>query len=279
MVSGAVFADHLIAQRLTDCILLVPVLTRGQHPLDSSVRRVAQLCRALQRGFGELDQFYRNVLTMLYTTSPSVHSLSSVPTYSRFLGPHLTELTINNEHVTLIYEKHLQANNPARAAFRATLCFGDGTTRPVVVKFTPTYCADMHRLLAALSTPRAPTLHYCDRDDSVRGLFVVIIDYVAPATDAQWTAAHSTALREAVAALHAQDYVHGDIRRPNIILVDANLILIDFDWGGYEGRAKYPSCIFLDEPSIQWHRDVTRGGAIKKDHDLHFVEKLVARTR
>lgn len=149
-----------------------------------------------------------------------------------------------------------------------------------MVKFTPTYCAGMHRLLAALPTPRAPTLHFCDRVDSVGGLFVVVMDYVAPAIDTLWSAAHSTALREAVGALHAQDYVHGDIRRPNIILVDdANLMLIDFDWGGSEGQAKYPSSIFPDEPSIQWYRDVTRGGAVKKDHDLHFVEKLVARTR
>lgn len=113
----------------------------------------------------------------------------------------------------------------------------------------------MHRLLAALPIQRAPILHFFSCIDSVGGLFVVIMGHVAPATEARWTAVPPAALREAVAALHTKNYVHGDLRRPNIILVnDANLILIDFDWGGHDGVAKCLGSIFLDEPRIQWQR-------------------------
>lgn len=133
---------HLIAQPLTDYISLIPILTcHDKDVLDLSVHCVIQLCRVFRRGFEGLDRFYRIIVTILTLRRlrSSVDSLSSASTYGRFLGPHLpvTELTINKEHVTLIYGEHLQANNPARAAFRATLRFADRTTRPVVVKFTP----------------------------------------------------------------------------------------------------------------------------------------------
>lgn len=101
----------LIAQRLTDYISLVPVLTcHDKDVFDLSVHCVAQLCRALRRGFEGLDQFYRNIVTTLTfrRVKPSAGSLSSASKYGRFLGPHLpvTELTIHKEHVTLIYGKH-----------------------------------------------------------------------------------------------------------------------------------------------------------------------------
>ena len=39
-----------------------------------------------------------------------------------------------------------------------------------------------------------------------------------------------SALEKAVKKMHAQDYVHGDLRTPNILVKDKKLFIVDFDW-------------------------------------------------
>ena len=45
-------------------------------------------------------------------------------------------------------------------------------------------------------------------------------------------------------------FVHGDLRRPNIMIRNEDIstpsptpIIIDFDWAGIQGQAKYPSSL------------------------------------
>jgi hypothetical protein len=40
--------------------------------------------------------------------------------------------------------------------------------------------------------------------------------------------------------VHAQGYVHGDLRPPNFTVNGGRLFPIDFDWGGKEGEATFP---------------------------------------
>jgi len=73
--------------------------------------------------------------------------------------------------------------------------------------------------------------------------------------------------------LHDEDYVHGDIREPNILVTAGGLKLIDFDWCGKAGGARYPADIAL-VPSLGWHDGVRRGGPIAKVHDEHMFKLL-----
>jgi tRNA A-37 threonylcarbamoyl transferase component Bud32 len=57
--------------------------------------------------------------------------------------------------------------------------------------------------------------------------------------------AHVQCLRTAVRALHDRGFVHGDLREPNILLVMDQVMLLDFDWCGPEGVARYPSDISM----------------------------------
>jgi serine/threonine protein kinase len=90
----------------------------------------------------------------------------------------------------------------------------------------------------------------------------------------------SDAVREAVLKavqhLHANGLVHGDIRHPNLILMDgmgdegSRVKILDFDWAGQEGKARYP---YRLSPGL-WTEGVSDNGLILAAHDLEMVERL-----
>ena len=48
-------------------------------------------------------------------------------------------------------------------------------------------------------------------------------------------------LQEVLAMFHGDNLVHGDLRDTNIIVEDdERVILVDFDWGGWDGETVYP---------------------------------------
>ena len=55
---------------------------------------------------------------------------------------------------------------------------------------------------------------------------------------------------DAINILHGSGLVFGDLRPLNVMITKANEVkLIDFNWAGVEGQAKYPSLISSD---IKW---------------------------
>lgn len=151
----------------------------------------------------------------------------------------------------------------------------DPVGRNVVVKFTPEYCPECHRLLAS-AQPRqlAPTLWFCERVRDVGGLWVVVMDFVEETR--WWKSSEHKAramkdLEAAIGLLHEHDLVFGDVREPNILRTGDGAMLIDFDWCGKEGEARYPSSIRIDG-SIRWHEGVEYRGRMMKEHDIHMLE-------
>ena len=66
-----------------------------------------------------------------------------------------------------------------------------------------------------------------------------------------------------VQTLHAEDYVHGDIRDSNFLVkVDGtDAMLLDFDWAGKEGIAHYP--ININRLTVERPPEVKNGVRIK----------------
>jgi serine/threonine protein kinase len=287
-VSGAIFTERFVSQRLTDYIYLgsLPTYQEG-FPLDHSIRRVAQVLRALGKATNELADYY---LKLRFTIPPTLEPYSPrqhgsprplpVPMHpigSRVVPPYFQEYDVDGKNYTVNYESHLAPSFPAKAVFKGTVVGGgDKAMYDVVIKFTPVYCEDAHRALADMG--RAPFLRFCKRVDNV-GMYVVIMDYEdgehadIPLEDED----HIEQLRMAVKALHDANYVHGDLRAPNALITTGGLKLIDFDWCGEEGKARYPADIFL-APDLGWHSGVRRGGLIKKCHDEHMFELMTGLT-
>ena len=83
-----------------------------------------------------------------------------------------------------------------------------------------------------------------------------------------------------VRMLH-QGFVHGDVQQANI-LIDVELLtsddvkirLIDFDWAGPIGEAKYPADV--NKITMRRPDGVEGGGFITKQHDIEMASFLFA---
>jgi len=288
-VSGAVFAENFISQRLTDYIYLGPLPTAcgGQSALSYGTHRVAQLLRALKISTQEVADYNKS---LEYATPGTPGPRSSAqhgnplpppvplnPIPSTVVPPHFPGYTVDNKTYKIHYTERLMKLFPSKAVFKGTVeCEGEAR-HVVVIKFTYAYCKEAHKLLAGIS--RAPSLRFFQYVHSV-GMHVVVMDYVSgehgetPLEDK----AHAEQLREALDTLHAGKYVYGDLRGPNILIATDGPKLIDFDWCGEEGEARYPADINLGT-EMGWHSEVCPGGLITKDHDTYMLGYLTGERR
>ncbi|TFK51424.1 hypothetical protein OE88DRAFT_1659438 [Heliocybe sulcata] len=284
-VKGAIFTDVFISQALTDYVSLVPVLRlNGRGPLDDATYHVARLFRAMKTAIAELDQDYMRVveeitpslLSPMLTGTTTGHLRRLATTNADdarpapiMIAPHFSEFPVGGRKCTLKYINRFVREYANKMVFLAEANIQDEPSK-VVVKFTATYNVEAHKLLANATPPHAPKLYHCEFEPSV-GMFVVVMAYVQDKGPDFRNPRHTESLREAVQLLHTNEFVFGDLRAPNILVPDNEAILIDFDWCGKVGEARYPSDINLDENCF-WHPDVHRGRLIQKDHDAHLFK-------
>jgi len=104
----------------------------------------------------------------------------------------------------------------------------------------------------------APVVYYSEKITSLYN--VIVMEYIENATSLrEYVKSSSTVDVQSVKTkctkilneLHEAGYCHGDFRSNNI-LVRSNLtiVIIDFDWAGKDGDAKYP--LFMNHVDIMW---------------------------
>ena len=181
-------------------------------------------------------------------------------------------------------------------SYRRSLFLAEYKGETVVVKFCERYGEDAHRMLADAGL--APRLRYCSK--VAGGVFMVVMDFVDG-----WDAYSKFKYRDlprtvlddvqrALGKLHDAQLVYGDMRRPNIMLVKTPKsqddhdtegedveewrgLLIDFDWSGHVGEAKYPPTLNTSG-EIKWAKGVEPAGEIEQKHDLDMLEKIIRGT-
>ncbi|KAL5514584.1 hypothetical protein ACEPAG_1900 [Sanghuangporus baumii] len=252
-IMGAVFVDIPIVELLTGWIHL------SGNP-QGRVLGVARILKAAKNTLCRLRNYYSNV------------PLSDEPDRNAYL-PMPAVKDESQQPPALRYIDRLIKEDKARPLFRARM--GD---RDVVVKFPNRYCRDAHERLA--SEKLAPALYFCE---PIRGgLYMVVMDYVKEVT------AHDPAGKipgdayndvvKAIELLHEEDFVFGDLRRPNLLMDRTDegrkgALLVDFDWCGKDGDARYPDTL-NDTGVIEWAVGVERNGPLKKEHDLYRLTRL-----
>jgi len=258
-ILGAVFLENAVIQPLTDYVWL-----GGDPNYSNRIEFTAKLFRALNKALKNLETFYRN----------DVKKISSSD--QRYF-PHPRSYPTNDGIETnFAYLHHLTDYQPTKAIFKAKTQHG----KVIVVKFVERYNAAAHRLLA--EQDYAPELIYdgTSSGQTYGGMSMVVMDFVEGKTlyDLFETSPISseihTHIANAMDVLHSQNIVFGDLRKANIILRGQRPILIDFDWAGLDGIAKYPATL-NDGSSIGWHAGVERGGLMGKDHDIHMLRALL----
>lgn len=193
--------------------------------------------------------------------------------------PYIVSLEGNSHSNTLSFTYNKRLSH-TKLIFAATSNL-DG--KKLVVKFTRQYSADAHRFLSELDL--APTLYQCVQ---IHGNWLVIVMDMSP-----YDLLFGTHLSEPEQAkvqqkagsildlLHAGGYVHGDVRDANILVDreslsskdgEVKLHLIDFDWAGCVGEAKYP--MGVNTVSVRRPAGVDEGVFITKEHDIEMVRYL-----
>lgn len=173
----------------------------------------------------------------------------------------------------LTYIRRLLPDAIHRAIFEATAESGDKDPgKSVVVKFSKTYSKEGHERLEREGL--APALWYCEKEESVGNLWVVVMDHIEDFSgDDMHRSKVKADVTKAVKILHDHDLVHGDLRCPNVLSTRKGGMLIDFDWCGPVNVARYPWSINLSD-DIPWAEGTGRGKVIEKKHDTDMLSLL-----
>ncbi|KAG8901058.1 hypothetical protein FRB99_005580 [Tulasnella sp. 403] len=261
-IQGGVLTDTFIVQPLTETL----GLANFPNPYERA-QQIARVMVALRTSLTQLKSYYGGL-----TISKTRQIACLSPTFDRF------------GDTTLVYKSGNQLpDRLGRAMFNAVAIQRNGQLEiPVKVKFTQQYCDEAHSLLAKKKL--APALLHSERLEY--GFSVVVMESIAGETLAlrpiQQPIPPSALqdIKQAIKTLHVQDLVFGDLRRPNIILVDrvtdngvkeTGAVLVDFDWAGKHGEQRYPPLL---NPGMRWPDDIAGGRIMKKEHDLTMLALL-----
>lgn len=132
-VTGAIFGDILMTQRLADYIYLGPYLSLGGGSgLDEGIRRVARILRALEISTKSLKDCYLEL-------SPETKQPGLL---DALIPPHFQDFTIGRKVYQLGYTKRMAPDHPDKAVFVASMKPQGQAAEPdlVVVKFAYSYC-------------------------------------------------------------------------------------------------------------------------------------------
>lgn len=178
---------------------------------------------------------------------------------------------------TICYTKQFEeVGNKERLVFFGTLA-GNPTIQ-ICIKFARRYSKDAHLHCAELGfAPKLRGFELLPGD-----WYMIVMDHLVgydvladlPDTDRLPRSAVE-AIGTQLKTLHARQMVHGDIRDTNVLVKKddrTKLMLVDFDWAGVEGIARYPP--YVNYTDIQRPRDARDGQLIKATHDLKMFNDI-----
>ncbi|KAH7886464.1 hypothetical protein F5I97DRAFT_1928318 [Phlebopus sp. FC_14] len=275
-VLGGVISSRCIVQRLTDYIW-VPVHSVGD---DRHYFRIARVLYALKESIDRLESWTQHVMKSGETfDTKSLRSNPSSPLHPRFC-PTPNVYLRGDTRVTFEYLQPLE-RYPSCVTYLARTT---EDRHKVVVKFVTEYGNEAHHMMGEAGY--APKLLFygpinVDADmPSYGNLRMVVMDYVdgLMLCDAKEKRKvppdfHSD-LAEAIQKLHDEGFVFGDLREPNIMITNDDkpkVQLIDFNWAGKKGEARYPVSI---SRSIQWPEGVQGLELIDEAHDKAMLKFL-----
>jgi hypothetical protein len=257
--SGTVFTDHVQLEILTEGF---PFNTNIHE--DAMPTRIARALGAFRIAVNKLREHYQN-LPKLHTDERAL----------RVTFPYPDSWTTDGA-VQLTYRSPLSERG---LIFLATTTAG----ATVLVKFTRQYSAEVHQFCAEAG--EAPRL--IGFRSLPTGWHMVVMEYLDPETyrvlkpsDGNNTNLVAQ-IRGIVTRMHNRGFVHGDIRHFNIMTRRqwtspegvGDVFLIDFDWAGLEGTARYPP--HLNNVSVKRHEGAKDHELIVKAHDWVMLEDML----
>ncbi|KAN0088972.1 hypothetical protein V8E55_006029 [Tylopilus felleus] len=165
--------------------------------------------------------------------------LNRLRRYHDSLSPAPTGDSSSSQYIEFQMKEFL-AKDVHRHVYLASSSSGD------LVKLTRSYSPELH----AFCSSRLCSQAY------VNG------EMLAPSSDPALQVKWITTLQYIVSNIHENEFVHGDLRPPNIMVVKDEVMLLDFDWGGKVGEA--PVCL---HPQLEEGRSMSSVDITKEDDD------------
>ncbi|GJJ08153.1 hypothetical protein Clacol_002361 [Clathrus columnatus] len=232
-ILGAVFADKVIVQRLTDIHWFGISSTEEDKRLWANTQTLLVLRESLK----QLASFYQNSLADIRPWVPGPHPrLYPYPTSY----PHPS----TRREVKFEYQKALEPDAECVTFLARTF---EEEPKNIIVKYVGRYGEEAHKFLANLNY--APRLYYhgplpnsarlvgsisaedqetsklCLRPETMH---MVVMEFIKSDDKAKPL---REKLEEILLELHGEGYAFGDLRSQNVLVdTDGNVKLIDFDW-------------------------------------------------
>lgn len=221
---------------------------------------VARMLKTLKLGVHSLVQHYENLSTSFPLTEAMREQLM-YPFVNTFVDS-------NGQEIRFQYQGQLVKG--------LNLFVARSLTAPsvhFVVKFTRDYCQEAHR--KCFETHQgAPELYAVTELPGRWKMVVMELVNGSRFELSHATEGHRRRLKDIVAALHADGWVHGDLRFPNILCCEnGRVCVLDFDWSGKAGIKTYPS--FMNHASIQWPEGVGANQTLQTAHDNAMLNRLL----
>ncbi|PKC57638.1 hypothetical protein RhiirA1_352806 [Rhizophagus irregularis] len=263
-ILGGVFLSRVVIQPLTDFIPLTINLR-----VSDQVKRISRLFYSLLLAIKELREFYHNLKQE--ETETEQRFFPCIRHYK------IGEIVHHFTYLCGLLDDHTRTIWKAKRA--------DG--KLIVVKFASKYNIQGHNICAEHNL--APQLLYSSDDEEVKalgGFKMVIMEYICgipldqkylkDEIKPQSCVSIIEDVKKAIDLLHEKDFVFGDLRAPNVLIVDTNdgqrAVLVDFDWCGKDKLDEYPSSM---NKKIQWPIGAEPCALLQKEHDLYWITTLL----
>jgi hypothetical protein len=237
-VLGGVYLEKVIVQRLTDYIWL------GGDAFDhGQLVSTSRLFTAIKSSISTLQTYYQSLETR--------HSEADPFPFAREFGEQKFK-----------YLSRLAPEYPSKLLYKAQLDNLSGRLAGCKVRIN----------LSCRSSSLFPA------QPLYGGRYMVVMDFVDGTSPDALTGAQFAKVKKAVTLLRSKNLVFGDLRLPNILPKGGRVMIIDFNWCGGAGDARYPAELNLDR-ELGWPSGVRPGLIMQKEHDLFMLGKLPVPSR
>ena len=228
--------------------------------------RLARAFGAFRIAVDKLRDHYQNLI------SRSLHELQTPETVLRMTFPYPESYGSEDAEIKFTYDSRV---HDGKLIFPATTTGGT----KVLVKFTRRYSKEAHQHCAEAGL--APNL--LGFQSLLTGWYMIVMEYLDPQTYRTLGPEDGSdsrlveAIKRVVAVLHGGGFVHGDIRDINFLTRHQwsaeekarNALLLDFDWAGVSGIAKYPP--HVNRQTVKRPEGAEGGELITQGHDWAMV--------
>ncbi|KAK7044097.1 hypothetical protein VNI00_007813 [Paramarasmius palmivorus] len=211
-------ASDVVQRKSYRQVMLLPIIRNSRAIDDERVFQVARVFHALRWSVHDLRDFYARLVAAVAPKSSQIAD-------SRFFPVATTYMDNEGKRIKFRYLRPLKGDDPSCKTFLVTAV--EDPSQLLVVKFVERYCEEAHKTF--MREGRAPELLYCGTvwlDNPERNECgwrkMVVMEYVLGRVAVDGVSASvRQAVQDTVSILHRHDLVHGDARRPNILVAKA----------------------------------------------------------